>query len=205
MHGVVTASAQRMNALLSVYSSIMQKPFEIETIARQELQRDRLFPRLTPEQREFYVTAALAIGAREAAHYRGESMLSLARKLGARVEDYDGGNVVAGCEIYAEYDAVFRSIRLHRAGVAHLAARLGQTLPEAIAQETARDLLIAHELFHHLEATCLGPVHRTLPSISVSLVGRLWRVQRHILRTREIAAHSFAHTLLGMTERLDRG
>ncbi|MCW3096114.1 MAG: hypothetical protein JWL77_1732 [Chthonomonadaceae bacterium] len=194
-----------MNALLPVYSSNLQKPFAIETIARQELQCDRLFPRLTSEQREFYITAALAIGAREAAHHSGASMLSLAHQLGTRVEEYDGGNVVAGCEIYAEYDVVSRRIRLHRAGVAHLAVRLGQTLPEAIAQETARDLLIAHELFHHLEATCLGPVHRTLPSISVSLVGRLWRVQRHILRTREIAAHSFAHTVLGMTERLDRG
>ncbi len=198
MHGVVTTSAQKDEALLSVYASALQKPFEIETIARQELQRDRLFPLLTPEQCEYYAAAALAIGVREATSYRGASMLPLAAKLGATVEDYDGGNVIAGSVVYAEYDAAFKKIRLHRAGVAQLAARLGQVLPEGIAIGAARDLLIAHELFHHLEATHLGPIHKTLPAVAMPVLGGFWRVQRHVERTREIAAHSFAHTLIGM-------
>ena len=189
-----------MNALLPVYSSVIQKPFDIEVIAQQELQRDRLFPLLTPEQRDFYLRSALAIGAGEAAKYRGESVLPLVKKLGATLEDYDGGNVIAGYEVYAEYDAGFRKIRLHRAGVKHLAERLGPLPPEGDAQPLARDLLIAHELFHHLEATGLGPVHRMLPPIAVPVLGGLVRMQRYVMRTREIGAHSFAHTLLGTTE-----
>lgn len=193
-----------MNALLPVYSSMMQKPFDIEAIAQQELQRDRLFPLLTPEQCDFYLRSALAIGACEAAKYRGEAMLPLAKNLGATIEDYDGGNRIAGGEVYAEYDAGFRNIRLHRAGVNRLAERLGPMPPEGDARPLARDLLIAHELWHHLEATSLGPVHRMLPPIVVPILGGLARLRRYVLRTREIAAHSFAHTLLGMPERFDR-
>lgn len=167
-------------------------------LAQQELRRDRLFPLLTPEQQDYYLVAALAIGANAATPYHGESIPSLARKMAVKVEDCNGENVFMGSEIYAEYDAGDRRIRLHRTGAARLAARLARTLPGVVAQEQARDLLIAHELFHHLEATCLGPVHRSLPPISVPFAGRLWRVRRYVLRTREIAAHSFAHTLLGL-------
>lgn len=174
------------------------------TIARCELERDRLYPLLTPEQRDFYRQAALEIGEREAAPYRTESMLDLAGKLGVTVENYDGGNVIAGSEVYAEYHAVTRNIRLHRAGIAQLVKRLSRTIPEGIAWSTARDLLIAHELFHHLEATRFGPIHRRLPTISVPIYGRWWSVQRPVLRTREIAAHSFAHTALGMSELANR-
>lgn len=186
-----------MNALLPIYTSVMQKPFDIEVIAQQELQRDRLFPLLTPDQCDFYLRSALAIGVGEAAKYRGETMLRLAQTLGATVEEYDGGNVIAGCEIYAEYDVRIRNIRLHRAGIKHLAERLGSVRTDGDARPLAHDLLIAHELFHHLEATRIGPVHRMLPSIAVPVVGGLVRMRRYVLRTREIAAHSFAHTLLG--------
>ena len=208
MHGVITTSAhirKRIGALFSVYASVMQKPFEIETIARQELRRDRLFPLLTPEQCDFYLRAALEIGVRQAARHKGEAILPLAARLGATVEEYDGGSVEAGSVIYAEYDAAFRRIRLHRAGIDHLAARIGRGLSEGSARAIALDLLLAHELFHHLEATCLGPVHRTLPPIAVPVLRGLLRVHRHVLRTREIAAHSFAHSLIGSTDRLDRG
>ncbi len=196
---------ERIDALLPVYASGMQKPFEIEAIAQQELQKDRLFPLLTPEQCDFYIRAALEIGRSEAAPYAGQGMLGLASKLGAGLQEVEGGNVIAGCDLYAEYDAGLRRIRLHRAGMARLALRLSQTLPEADAWQIARDLLIAHELFHHLEATRLGPVHRRLPPIAVPTLGGCWRVQRRVLRTREIAAHSFAHTLLGLVERSHRG
>jgi hypothetical protein len=181
----------------------MQKPFDIEAIAHQEIQRDRLFPLLTPEQRDFYMRSASEIGAREAAKYRGQEMLSLAQTLGAIVEDYSGDNVIAGREIYAEYDAGFRNIRLYRRGVQHLAERLGPGPPEWDSRPFVRDLLIAHELFHHLESTHIGPVHRMLPAIPVPVFGGLMRLPQYVLRTREIAAHSFAHTLLGMTERFD--
>ena len=189
--------------MLPVYSSVMQKPFDIEAIAQQELQRDRLFLLLTPEQCAFYIRSAAVIGAHEATKYRGEGMLTLALKLGVTVEDYDGGNTIAGRELYAEYDAGFRNIRLHRAGRAQLVTRLSRILPEGTAQMVACDLLIAHELFHHLEATRIGPVHRMLPPVPVPVLGGLMRLPRYVLRTREIAAHSFAHTLLGMTGRID--
>ena len=196
---------KRIDALLSLYASAMQKPFEIETTARQELQRDRLFPVLTPEQRDFYLCAALEIGERQAARCAGRDLDTLAAELGASVWESDGDGVTAGTPVYAEYDAGIRRITLYQAGIARLACRLGSTLHEADARRHARELLLAHELFHHMEATSLGPVHLTLPPVAVPFAGGLWRVQRRVLRTREIAAHSFAHTLLVWNDCLERG
>jgi hypothetical protein len=190
-----------MSYQLPVYASVMQKPFDIEMIARQELRRDRLFSVMTPDQRTFYIDAAQAIGAYEATPYRGQAALPLAQKLGTTIEECNSGNVIVDSETYAEYDVILRRIRLYRAGIVRLAERLRPTVPEAFARDIARDLLIAHELFHHLEATRLGPVHKTLPPITVPIAGGLCWAQRYVLRTREIAAHSFAHTLLGISER----
>jgi hypothetical protein len=204
--------------MVSLYDSATPKPFTVETLAREELARDRLFDRLTPEERAFYLRASLAIGSRTAARYAGREISALAVELGARIREADTSGTdmpddknfipdapEAECMApYAEYDAETHYITVHSSGIERLAHRVrcsGPALSEAAALWIARNLLIAHELFHHLEATRLGPIHRALPTVAVPLAGGLWKVHRHVLRTREIAAHSFAATLLGMSER----
>jgi hypothetical protein len=201
--------------VFSVYNVVVQKPFTLDTLAQAELEFDWFYSHMTPEQRDFYLRAALKIGAREAARYAGQDVDALTRQLGASV--YEPEEVVRdrdfGSGPYAEYDAETRQITVHQAGLRYVAFLLHQdvrTIPDyALWNKTtqnavlrvARELLIAHELFHHLEATSLGPVHRTLPPMTLPLLGGFWKARRYIKRTREIAAHSFAFILLGMNER----
>lgn len=186
--------------MLSVYASSRPNPCDIVTLARKELRQDRLFPLLSAAQEEEYLALALEIGRDAAVPYVGQKIPALAARLGVRIEECAGDARIHGSATYAEYDAASRLIRIYRAGERLLAAHLAQCLPAERAQETARSLLIAHELFHHLEATQLGPTHRRLPPVSVPICGPRWRVKRYLLRTREIAAHAFAYTLLGLTE-----
>ncbi|MCW3054493.1 MAG: hypothetical protein JWN14_3663 [Chthonomonadales bacterium] len=195
---------------MSVYALIDTKPFTLAELAHAELNRDGFSVDMTSEQRDFYLHTAIEIGAREAARYPGQDVNALAMQLGARVQD---GREPYGSGVYAEYDAETHQITVHGAGVRlvslHL-TKMAKTVPEYAtlkdaAQDAlfriARELLIAHELFHHLEATRLGSIHRTLPPISVPLLGNFWKVKRYVRSTREIAAHSFAHHLLGIAGR----
>ena len=191
----------------------MEKPFTLAELAQAELRVDLFALKLTQEQCDFYIRAAIEIGAREAARYPGQDVNALAIQLGANVQD---GRKSHGTGVYAEYDAQTYQITVHEEGVRRVAFHIhkrGKNVPEYTlltdpAKDTllqmARELLIAHELFHHLEATRLGPIHRTLPPVSIPLLGNFWKVNRYVNRTREIAAHSFAHHLLGMAERFPR-
>jgi len=202
----------------AVYDIIVRKPFTLDTLVRTELEFDGIYSYMTSEQRDFYLRTALAIGAQEAARYRGQDVNALAKQLGAGV--YEAEDLFRERDktriLYAEYDADSRQITVHEAGVRWVASLISlsgrskpayaswnETTKNAFLQ-AARELLIAHELFHHLEATSLGPVHRTLPPMSVSLLGGFWKARRYVKCTREIAAHSFAFTLLEMNARFPR-
>jgi len=205
--------------VLPVYNVIVRKPFTLTTLVQAELEFDWLCSQMTPEQRDFYLRAALEIGVREAARYTGQDVDALARQLGAHI--YEAADPFRGrdkvrSDLYAEYDAETHQITVHEAGVRNIASLIclsghtktvyvpwNETTQNAILQ-VARELLIAHELFHHLEATSLGPIHRTLPPMSVSLLGGFWKARRYVKRTREIAAHSFAFTLIEMNKRFPR-
>ena len=195
---------------MSVYDLSVEKPFTLAELAQAELNRDRFSGDMTPEQRDFYLQAAIEIGALEAARYPEQDVNALAMQLGAGIQD---GRISYGSGVYAEYDAATHRITVHAQGVREVAAdlyRMAKSVPEYATLKDAahdalfriaRELLIAHELFHHLEATRLGPIHRTLPPVSVPVLGNFWKVKRHVRRTREIAAHSFAHHLLGLAGR----
>ncbi len=180
---------------LPIYTPAAQNPFDSESLARRELRRDRLFAHLTQEQQEFFIASALAIGREQAARFAGEEPDALAAALGVRVVELAGENVVAGASVFAEYDGGTRCITLYRAGIASLAAQFTPSLPTAEASRLARNLLLAHELFHHLEATCLPPGLLSVPLVEIPVCGGLWRVKRRVGRCREIAAHGFAGAL----------
>ena len=102
---------------------------------------------------------------------------------------------VAGVPIFAEYDAGSRLITVYRFGIKAVA----RLLECADAERIALDLLIAHELFHHLEATRIGPVPDRLPPIFVPMFWGLFRARRRVRSTSEIAAQAFAQALIGLT------
>ncbi len=183
--------------------------------AWRELRRDPVFPWLSDTQQGEYIAGAVAIGREQAGCFQGKQVRSLAVQLGARVLIVDDGgaegdkgtagdkpppyNVMDGCvagvPIFAEYDAGSRLITVYRFGIKAVA----RLLECADAERIALDLLIAHELFHHLEATRIGPVPDRLPPIFVPMFWGLFRARRRVRSTSEIAAQAFAQALIGLT------
>ena len=125
-------------------------------------------------------------------------MLSLVADLGARLDLRDEEGMIAGVPTYAEYDAGTNMITVYRPAIASLARLLSETLRSGEAETLALRLLIAHELFHHLEATRIPPASEQLPPLMVPVMAGLWRVRRRVQSSREIAAHAFAQTLTGL-------
>lgn len=163
-----------------------------------ELEQDPVFSHLSPGQRRWYVERALAIGLEQATPHRGRDAATLAMELGARVKVADGENRFAGMVTRAEHDAAEGVITLYSPSVQQVTGLLAQVLPEPWTLLQVQGLHIAHELFHHLEVTRIGPVHEQLPPVVTFRLGRLWQTRTHARRCREIAAHAFAKELLGL-------
>jgi hypothetical protein len=159
-----------------------------------DLSQDLAFALLPPGAAASYIDAALRIG-HEAAAVQTHDPFALARDLGVTVTHAQQDLRVGAAAIRAEYDARLKTVTLYSPAV----AAVDRCLAEAItAPQTAAALLLAHELFHHLEATRFPPVDQQLPPIERQLLGGLWRQRRHLRACREIAAHAFASHLLDL-------
>ncbi|MBI2300088.1 MAG: hypothetical protein HYU66_14285 [Armatimonadetes bacterium] len=157
--------------------------------ARAELRADPACAGLTTGEARWYAERALDEGRRQAEPYRGRNPLELAAELGVSVSVTDRDPVVAGRHVLAEYDAATRGIAVCRASLEERADEVGER--RAMAEH------VAHELYHHLEATCLGRLEERLPPVVVRQVLGLWPVRRRVRACSEIAARAFAETLAG--------
>jgi hypothetical protein len=167
-------------------------------LALQELRRDPCFPSLSVAQQQEYIVSALAMGREQGERYRGRGVLALVTELGARFVIRDEEGVIAGLPTRAEYDSGTGLITVYRPSIESLDRMLGETPRIEEAESLALRVLIAHELFHHLEATRIPPVSEQLPSVIVSRFAGWWKVRRHVRSCSEIAAHAFAQTLMDL-------
>ena len=171
-------------------------------LAHQQLRRDAAYPYLSSAERVWYIERSLAIGRAVALQFVGRNPSSLAHDLGARIVFRDAPLRICGERVRSEYDTGTRIITICRTSVAQVQALLDSVATRGHddisstrvswqrARHSALDLHIAHELFHHLEATGLGRVDERLPRISTGRIGPFWIGKRRIAQCREIAAPS---------------
>lgn len=168
-------------------------------LAAAELRQDFLYERLTPEQRQLVVEEALAIGEEAARNYRpraDEGMSAFAERLGCRVRFADDRNVVSNFLIRTEYRPRAAEILVYRGSVRQMLSVLRDSVPgRCWSTEVAEDIHVAHEVFHHLEATELGLVNDRLPKVVTFRWGPLVR-RTSVRRAREISAHKYAKDIL---------
>jgi hypothetical protein len=192
----------------------MRLSFDDRDLAYYELRQDPAFPHLKAEDAAVCIDRSLAIGRDAAAPYAGQDPSELAMRLGARIVCRESSPEITGGAVRAEYDSGTHTITICRTSVAQvqvvlndLCLQWSRITPSAINQSpatshqsltTALNLLIAHELFHHLEATQIGRVDRRFPMVAGRRMGPFTVGARHIGRCREIAAHSFAKELTGL-------
>lgn len=132
------------------------------------------------------------------ARYAGLSPERIARELGLPVETTDSDPMVGSIWRFAEYRRRPPHIVLYRRGLSPLERNLsGDRTASLLGQATLRDVFIAHELYHHVEATRSEPPIARRYRPSLLRIGN-WHWRTGIAALAEIAAGAFAQSLLEM-------
>jgi len=122
----------------------------------------------------------------------------IAYELGLPVETTDGDPMIGSIWRFAEYRPRPPCIVLYSRGLGPLERSLtGARAAQLLGQATPRDVFIAHELYHHIEATRPDtPIARRYQPTLFRIGNWHWRTG--IAALAEIAAGAFAQSLLGL-------
>jgi hypothetical protein len=173
-----------------------------ETLGLLMLQADPHAWRLDRSTQSAAVSDALADGTAAAgklrARFPGLAPDQIARELGLPVETTDGDPMVGSIWRFAEYRPRPPRIVLYSRGLAPLERRLtGARAAQLLGEATPRDVFIAHELYHHIEAVRPDvPIARRYRPSLFRIGNWHWRTGIAVLA--EIAAGAFAQSLLGL-------
>ncbi len=167
-------------------------------LAYLELEQDEYYSFLPNEQLTKYLTGAMEIGITAAQSYQGTDIISLINKIfqaGIRIQFIPQHPTHSS--IRAQYDRKRKKITIYRSSITQIQQFLSSTFGEINELEIIQ-LHLFHEWFHHLEETKLGRTDLQFPSVIIKKRGP-FLVKRPLARLREIAAHSFTQTALGLT------
>jgi hypothetical protein len=173
-----------------------------ETLSLMMLKTDPHAARLDHATQLAAVSDALADGvatARELrARFPGLAPCDIARELRLLVEAIDDDPLVGSIWRFAEYRPRPSRIVLYTRGLAPLEQALDDALAaRLLGQATTQDVFVAHELYHHTEATRSDvPIARRYQPTLLK-IGK-WRWRTGIAVLAEIAAGSFAQALLDL-------
>jgi hypothetical protein len=173
-----------------------------ETLGRAMLEADPHAWRLDRPTQSAAVADALADGAATAADLRarfpGLTPQAIACELGVPIEATDDDPRVGSLWRFAEYRQRPARIVLYRRGLAPLdQALVGALAERLLGRATPQDVFVAHELYHHAEATRSDtPIARRYRPTVFRVGGWLWRTG--IAALSEIAAGAFAQSLLDL-------
>jgi hypothetical protein len=173
-----------------------------ETLGLVMLEADVHARRLDRATQLAAVRDALADGAATAealrARYPDLAPHEIAAGLNVPVAETDDDPLVGSLWRFAEYQERPARILLYSRGLAPLdGAIAGRLAVRLLGQATPRDVFVAHELFHHIEATRSDtPITRRYQPALFRIGGWHWRTG--IAALAEIAAGAFAQSVLDL-------
>jgi hypothetical protein len=163
------------------------------------LRDDPQYARIEPGRREALVDAALNDGRRMADRARarwGDEPAGIASACGLAVVESGAEEGWGTALVYADYNQRTRCIRLFVPALARLERGLRREAVSKIAGvRSARPMLLAHELYHHLDAVRAGLPLARQHRVTLLALGR-WRWSAGLASLSEIAAGAFAQRLL---------
>jgi hypothetical protein len=173
-----------------------------ETLGLVMLAADPHARRLDQATQRAAVGDALADGASAAEAMRqrfpGLGPQQIAHALGVTIEAVDDDPVAASLWRFAEYRQRQVGILLYARGIAPLERAIVDDLAtQLLGLATLRDVFVAHELFHHLEAIRSEPPIARRYQPTLFRIGN-WHWRSGIAALAEIAAGAFAQTLLDL-------
>jgi hypothetical protein len=173
-----------------------------EALAHAMLEADPHAWRLDRPAQSAAFAEALADGAAVAEDLRmrfpGLTPHAIARELGVPIDTTDDDPMVGSLWRFAEYRQRPARIVLYRRGLAPLdLAVVGALAEQLLGRSTPQDVFVAHELYHHAEATRSDtPIARRYRPTVFRIGGWHWRTG--IAALSEIAAGVFAQSLLDL-------
>jgi len=174
-------------------------PFPEKRASREELNRDLLYRKIPKEQCPAIADRAWETGAGAAREihelYPGCSVEEIARLEGLRVRRVEKDNVAGQVRYFSEYYSGRKEIILYTPSIRLWARNNGLT------PEEAQELILSHEVFHHLECARLGLTSEQY-KVPAFRIGR-WSFGKSSIRAlSEIGAHAFSRTLYELRGKL---
>jgi len=173
---------------------VLDFPYPARELAGREIDRDPVCRRMAPEDRVTLLQGAWAFGRDQGARWtspEGPGLALAVASAGADVEEDDRSLADWGGFV-SEYDPRRALIILHGGALRQWHESTG------IDVGVAREIALAHELFHHLErAGGLAPWDRLV--IPVERIAGLIPVRRRPRGVLEACAHAFASGVVDPT------
>jgi hypothetical protein len=173
----------------------------VRALGQSLLADDAVFRRIPAEARPTLVDAALSEGrvrAESVSRDFGSDPWTIAKRLGVSVVQSDSDAGFGNALVFAEYTAHPPQITLYHTAIAEMSERLSHPMLRGVLEAgDCKQVVLAHELYHHLERTGPEPLLRRRYRVTVLQLGR-WRWTSGIAALEEIAAGAFAQTLLSL-------
>lgn len=166
-------------------------PFPDRIGSREELKRDILYSRVDKLREDEIADAAWVRGVEAMKmlieRYPGMDIRQMADALGLTITHESKDNVAANIRFFSEYYSGKKKIILYDKSILLWANKNQMPVNEA------EDLILSHELYHHLECTELGLTSKiaTVPWIRI---GSLTFGKCGLRSLSEIGAHGFSRT-----------
>jgi hypothetical protein len=160
-------------------------------LAYLELARDKVFQQLPEEEKNRLVKEVLAVGDEAAswvkAEYGTDDPRKIAVKMGLKVFGEEKKNL-SRSEYRHERKEIVISRKFHE--------KLLREVRSKELSERLLKLVVAHELFHHIEAERIGQVFKRF-KFKVRQIGP-FVIEKFIKGLSDVAAQAFTQTLLGL-------
>ncbi len=160
------------------------------------LQADPLYPRLSPGEAKLAIAKAIADGQQRAKQWRAPcDPGTIAASLGVPVVVAETGNRFGTVFQFAEYRSRPPGITIYGAAMDLLRGLIRQYgLAPALGLEDPEPVYLAHEIYHHLDAS--APIARMIQVTTLAL-GPV-RLRSGLVSLKEIGASAFAADVTGL-------
>jgi len=160
-------------------------------LAYLELAKDKVFQKLPEEEKQKLIKEVLSIGDEAAswivAEYGASDPRKIAAKMGVKVFGEEKPSL-SRSEYRRESKEIVVSRKFHE--------KLLREVRSAELSERLLKLVVAHELFHHLEAERIGEVYKRY-RFEAWKIGP-FKIEKTIKGLSDVAAQAFTQTLLGL-------
>lgn len=153
-------------------------------------QRDPCYYKVPADQAEAVFDDAWSTGVRQAKIFTGQyetlDMVEILERLGFSIHTEDTDYVMGNVRYFCEYLSNKNIVRLYRGSISLWAQKNG------FDYEQARNIILAHEYFHYLEAKCVGWVSKRCV-VPMLKIGSFRIGKTGVPALSEVAANAFAN------------